>query len=194
MALLPISKIASLRTIWTRVRAAQLCEYILGKQDIGIPVPVLLSRAEKIIASRFPYDCIKNDEIEYLPLMLEHHNPKEGSATIRKYSRTRSSIFGIITVPNMSREGSVIDSSILRTSLLGFPSTQAIRLDTDSESVRGTVSKSTFDDRGSIIYIPNHYMHDIEMNLDRLERDIEKIHLVVFVHGLLGTFIAYPLI
>ena len=44
VGLLSTSRVVNVRIIWTRIRNAMLCEYILKRQELDLPVPLLLKR------------------------------------------------------------------------------------------------------------------------------------------------------
>lgn len=188
MGVLSYDRLTSLRVIWSRVKNAKLCEYILNRQDLETPMPKLLARLQKIMTVHFPYDAILDDESAESPVLLEHHTGPEppvaqSGLNSRKMSRfdvLKSSMLGMTPQIN-SREGSAL---LIRDS----SRTSASCMATDMESMRAIYSKSTFDDQSSVLsYLPNPYLQGIEIGLERSHRREPKSHLVVFVHGLLGS-------
>jgi hypothetical protein len=188
MGVLSFDRLASLRVIWSRVKNAKLGEYILQKQDLDVPLPKLLARLQKVLALHFPYDAVLDDQEADLPVLLEHHAapdlPRTNSGiNSRKMSRISSLKCSVVAIAPqiISREES---ASLMRD----HSRNSALFMAADWESTKAIHSRSSFDDQSSIIsYAPSPYLQGIEIGLERMQRKEPKTHLVVFVHGLLGS-------
>jgi hypothetical protein len=155
---------------------------------------------QRAIDHKYPYDIIQ-DEKSNPPLIIEHHR-NTSSTSSRKMSRDTSfSSIGASSLiynysyrlsaelgnQNFGQYQSVVNREIIREAALMQTSVGKSASNNDFSSIRGIIrkSKSAIDDASSFTDGNFNYISEIE-NLLGKQKEETKIHLIVFVHGLLG--------